>query len=219
MTRHVGHRLVTAPSVEPITRDEVRLLLRNPPTAEDPYIDDLLPLARSMFEAASGVACITQTWRVTLDHWPGGYEEFEPGVQFGAISDLFTSKYQFNYITAPRYPLQSVSAITTYDLDRSPTSVTPADYFFADTASFPGRVVLKDSSSWPTALATRNAIEVDYVAGFGDAASDVPDTIKRAIQSVAVFLWQNRGEGCSATNAIAGSGALNIAAEYVTVRI
>jgi hypothetical protein len=219
MTRHVGHRIVTGPAVEPITRGEIIELLRNPPSSEYDFIDQTIPLARSVFEAATGIACITQTWRLTLDHWPGGREDFWDGTLQGAISELYGGAGCVNYVTMPRYPLQSIDSITTYGMDRSATSVTPATYFFADTASFPGRMVLKDAQVWPIALASRNAIEIDYIAGFGDTADDVPESIKRAIQALAVFYWKNRGDGCTATAALTGSGALQIAGEYVTLRL
>jgi len=193
-------------------------MLRNPPGSEDTFFAAVIPQAREMFEAATGIACITQTWRLTLDQWPGGREVFEPGVQMLPVSELYSGS-KFNYVTLPRYPLQSTDAITTYDMSRSATTITPSDHFFDDTASFPGRMVLKDAAVWPIALSSRNAIEIDYIAGFGDTAADVPESIKRAIQSMAVFLWQNRGDACSRNNVVTGSGALTIAGEYVTVRL
>lgn len=218
LTRHVGHRLETAAAADPITRDEIRTLLRDPPTAENDFIDLCLAEAVVMFEAATGIAAINQSWKLTLDHWPRGREAWWNGVVEAPISEIYTGRGP-NYVSLPRYPLQSITSLTTYDESNSSTSVTVGDYFYVDSASFPGRMVLNNSDAWPTALRNRNAIEIIYVAGFGATASDVPVVIKRAMQSLAAYLWHNRGDGCSSAQALAGSGALNIAAEYVTLRI
>jgi uncharacterized phiE125 gp8 family phage protein len=119
----------------------------------------------------------------------------------------------------PRYPLQTLDTVTTYDLDNSGTVIDESVVFFVDDSTYPGRVVLNAGETWPTALRDRAAIELVYTAGFGDAAADVPFTIKRAIQQVAGYLYENRGTGCSAQFALAQTGALQIASEYVRVRL
>jgi uncharacterized phiE125 gp8 family phage protein len=91
--------------------------------------------------------------------------------------------------------------------------------FFLDMASFPGRMILNTGETWPTALRDRNAIEIEYEAGFGADASAVPATIKRAIAQTAGYLYENRGTGCSALFALKETGALQIAGEYARVRL
>lgn len=214
---HSGHRLVTAPAAEPITRDEVRTLLRDPPTDENGFIDTCLIEARQIFEALTGIACINQTWKLTLDAWPGGGERWWDGYRELPVTELYRGGLDF--VQLPRYPLSSVSAVTTYDLDDAATSVVVADVFLTDTASFPGRLVLRSGQTWPIALRDRNAIEITYVAGFGATAADVPESIRRAIRQVAAYLFDNRGSGCSPAKIISATGALQIASEYVTVRL
>lgn len=217
MTQHAGHRLVTGPASEPVTLAEVRELLRNPPTAENAMITLCITQARQMFEAATGIACINQSWKITLNTWPNYDDEWWDGVR--ELPVTYLNKGGPNYVTMPRYPLSSITSVTTYGMDRSTTALTVDNYFFADTVSFPGRMVLKDTATWPTLLTNTNAVDIIYVAGFGADADAVPGTIKRAIQSLAVFLWKNRGDGCSPQDAISGSGALQIAGEYVRLRL
>lgn len=213
-----GHRLVTGPASEPVTLDQVRALLREPPQEDDDFILDCIVEARQVFEATTGIACISQTWKLTLDHWPGGGREpwWEGTVQLPR-SEL--SRGSADYVALPRYPLIDVSSVTTYDLDNTAASVTVADVFFLDMASFPGRMILNTGETWPTALRDRNAIEIEYEAGFGATASAVPATIKRAIAQTAGYLYENRGTGCSALFALKETGALQIAGEYARVRL
>lgn len=214
---HAGHRLITAPAVEPVTRDELRTLLRDPPTEENGFIDTCLPEARQIFEAITGLACINQTWRLTLDTWPGGREAWQDGYRELPVSEL--NRGMIDYVTLPRYPLSSVTGIQTYDMDNTPAAVSVSDVFYLDLASFPGRLILQDGQTWPVALRNRNAIEITYVSGFGANAAAVPATVKRAILQIAAYLFDNRGSGCSPEKIISSTGVLQIASEYVTVRL
>ena len=55
-------------------------------------------------------------------------------------------------------------------------------------------MVLKNGSSWPTAseLRNANAYEVQFRAGYGNAASDVPKPLVQAIKMLALHLYENR---------------------------
>lgn len=218
LTQRTGHRLVAGPAVEPVSLEQVRAILRDPPEEDDDFIMDCIPQAREVFEAATGLVCIQQTWRLTLDHWPGytGEPWWQGTVQL-PVSELHRSGS--DYVSLPRYPLASVESVTTYDLGNEATSVTVADVFYLDTASQPGRLVLNAGSTWPVALRDRAAIEIEYKAGFGTAAANVPATLQRAIAQIAAYMFENRGTGCTAQFALTQTGALSIASEYVKVRL
>lgn len=218
LTQQSGHRLVAGPASEPITLEQVRILLRDPPEEDDEFILDCITQAREVFEATTGIACISQRWKLTLDNWPGATTEpWWDGMMQMPRSELTSGR--IDYIPMPRYPLLSVDSLLTYDLDNQAAAVTVGDVFFTDTVSFPGRLVLNAGETWPTALRDRSAIELEYTAGFGTAATAVPFSIKRAIQQVAAYMYENRGSGCSAQFALSQTGALQIASEYVMVRL
>lgn len=217
--RHQGHRIVAAPALEPVDLNEAREILRSPPRDEDDFIESCITTARSMFEGITGIACITQEWKLSLDRWPSQTDPWWDGVKEMAVSELHAGGSGPEFLDLPRYPLQSVDAITTYDQSDTANSITVNDVFFVDTESFPGRLSLRSGQAWPTALRQRNAVEIEYTAGFGAAASDVPDPIKRAILQTTAFLFDNRGSACSPGAALTASGALQIAAEYVTVKL
>lgn len=218
LAQHRGHRLVSGPAAEPVTLEEIRNLLRDPPEEDDDFIYDCLKLAVEVFEATTGIACISQSWKLTLDGWPGS----RAGPWWDGVLEMPRSELHGatrDYIQMPRYPLLSVDTMNTYDLDNQAAAVTVADVFFTDTSSFPGRLVLNAGETWPTALRDRAAIEITYTAGFGTTAADVPASIKRAIAQVAGYLYENRGTGCSGQFAMSQTGALQIASEYVMVRL
>lgn len=214
---HQGHRLVTAATDYPVTMQEMIDLLRGPPEEEYLFIAECVKQATRLFEGLTGLACINQTWRLTLDAWPGAGASWWDGYRQLPVTELYRGGVDF--VELPRYPLSSVSAVTTYDLDNTAASVVVSNVFLTDTVSFRGRLVLQSGQTWPIALRDRNAIEITYIAGFGATADDVPESIRRAIRQIAAYLFDNRGSGCSPAKIISSTGALQIASEYVMVRI
>jgi len=62
----------------------------------------------------------------------------------------------------------------------------------------PARVRRAYGACWPTPLCADPSVRVDYVAGYGDAADDVPPALRRAITIGAAWLWDHRGEESAA---------------------
>jgi len=91
-------------------------------------------------------------------------------------------------IEIPRWPLQSITSCTVYDEDSNSTAVVVSSVFDVDTQSLPGRLSLQSGATWPVALRANNAIEIVYVAGYGDAAADVPADLRRAVKQLASAL-------------------------------
>ena len=63
-----------------------------------------------------------------------------------------------------------------------------------------------------------NAVQVDYTAGYGNAAA-VPGPIKRAIRNMVAHMYSHRGDGCDAGDAYFESGASAIVGRYRVVKI
>lgn len=163
--------LNSGPSVEPLTLLEVKnhLRLDASDNTEDDLLNALITAARQDCEKFQGRAYITQTWELWLDAFPGQ-----------------------DFIKLNKSPVQSVSSIKYYDTDDTEATFSSDDYF-VDTKSEPGRVVLNYSESWPsTTLRPANGVCVTFVAGYGDAASDVPQYIKNAMLLLIGHLYENR---------------------------
>jgi uncharacterized phiE125 gp8 family phage protein len=204
-----GHVQSTAPAAEPVTVTELRDYLRETATGlPDSVAEDLIAEAREMIENNTGLALITQEWTLALDHWPNGASEpWWDGVQQGAISELYSGRYARS-LDLPRYPLQAVDSVTVYDEASNSTSVTVSTVFDVDTYRTPGRITLKSGQTWPVALRAQNAIIVVYTSGYGDASTDVPAALRRAVKQVAAYLYTHRGDECDMGDALAQAGSI-----------
>lgn len=217
LTQYRGHVLETPPATEPVSLQEVKAQLVVDGTADDALLSSFITESRHEIEEVTGLALITQSWRLSLDHWPGGREEWWDGVRQGAIADLYASGVPA-WVEIPRYPLASVDTVTVFDEAGTPNVVSVASVFDIDTYQKPGRMALKRGQTWPIALRTVNAIQIEYTAGYG-AAVDVPAPIKRAIKNMVAHMYSHRGDGCSAGDAYHESGAAMIVGRYQVVRL
>lgn len=212
-----GLTLVTGPTVEPVSLQNMRTHLRldSADTSEDEYIADLICDARAEIEHALGIALLQQTWKPTIDNWPGARSEWWEGTRDGAITELHGGS---GWLELPKYPLISVDAVTVYDEGSNSTSVTVSSTFDIDTVQEPGRMALKSGQAWPVALRPTNAIEVTFKAGYGTAAADVPVPIQRAVRQLATYLYNKRGD-CQMADAMEASGANAVVAKYKIARL
>jgi len=134
------------------------ILKEQPYSAEDTLLAAQITAAREYCEGFQNRSYITQTWELWLDGWPANDE-----------------------ITIPLPPLQSITSIKYYDT-ANVEAIFAAENYFVDTKSEPGRVVLACNKSWSsTTLRPLNGICIEFVAGYGAAASAVPQTVKMAI--------------------------------------
>ncbi len=147
----------------------VSVLKEEPYGAEDDLLTALVKTAREYCESYQNRAYITQKWELWLDDWPDE-----------------------DYIRIPLPPLQGVTSVKYYGTDDTEYTMPATDYF-VDVKSEPGRVVLAYSKNWPTTtLRTANAVCVEFTAGYGDEADDVPERVKRAILLLVGHLYENR---------------------------
>lgn len=210
-TQYRGHEIVVQPATEPVTVDELKAFIEFDvsDTSRDALLAILITTARETFELYTGRALVTQEWLLTLDHWPGHSEDWWDGLKQSAISEI---RGKPSHVYMPRYRLQSVDSVTVYDTGGSAETISVANTFIVDTQQEPGRLVLKDSKTWPVALQTANAIEIEYTAGYGNAAA-VPSSIKHAILAMAGYLFEHRG-ACDVDEAFKSSGAKSTANMY-----
>lgn len=147
----------------------VNIVKKSGPTVEDTLLNDLITAARQDCEKFQNRAYVTQTWELWQDDWP--------------VKDS---------ISLPVPPLQSVSSVKYYGTDDTEYTLSTDDYF-VDTKSEPGRVVLAYGKSWPTTtLRPANGVCVTFVAGYGDAASDVPRNIRQAMLLLIGHYYEHR---------------------------
>lgn len=209
---HRGHRISTDPATEPVTLAEIKSHLRIDGSSEDTQLSLFISVARQYIEQVTGIAMITQTWTLTLDHWPNDSRQWWDGVKKGPMSLI--NGASVSEVQLPRYPLQSISSITVEG-----SAITVADVFTVDTQQYPGRLVLKQSATLPSYTETANAIVIVYVSGFGDDDTDVPNTLRLAVLQMAANLYTHRGDECSTQKAYIDSGANSLVSSYQSGRI
>lgn len=194
--------LVTAPAVELVSTVDAKAWLRVTTTDDDTIIADLSAAARQMAEQHTTRRFINQTWRLWLDEFPrlpGRQDPWWDGVVEGPISLIEgMAKSEVDLELAP---VSAVSAIRTFALANNSATFAEGDLFaaesyFADTKSAPARVALADGYSWPTGLRAKNAIGIEFVAGYGAAATAVPGPIVTAVKLILSVLYESRGCNC-----------------------
>ena len=208
-----AHRLVTGPVVEPVELFEIKSHLRVDDTSEDEVLFDAIREARQLIEDYLNIAMINQSWRLTLDHWPGGQPDTYPPTLNSVLAPGARA------VELPRFQLGSITSVTTYDSDSTSTAVTVADVFDVDTYSTPGRIALQSGAVWPTAGRPTNAIDIEYVAGYGATKGAVPPLLRRAVRNVAAFLYEHRGDCGSPVSVMQGAGAASIVDQYKLRRL
>ncbi len=214
---HYGNVRVANPSVEVVRLDDLKTHLRVVHDKDDEYLTELIIEAREEIEDTSGLALISQTWQMTLDRWSGQRDQWWDGVRQMAVTELdggFPSTFD-----VIRYPLISVDTINVYDEDSNATAVTIASTFDIDLISKPGRIALQSGAVWPIASRSINSIEINYTAGYGTGASDVPTPLVRAVRNMAGYMYSHRGSGCTPSAAYKESGASNTVHRYRVARL
>lgn len=165
--------LVTGPAVEPLTLGEAKEHRRVDGTAEDTLLTDLITAARELFEEETGRQVITATWRGTFDGFPIGREPV--------------------FIAKP--PLLAVSSVTYLDAAGA-TQTWSADEYQVEAFSGPyarhGMLYPKPGEQYPSTWLGSNSATVNFTAGYGAAASDVPDSVKSTIKSILGDLYEER---------------------------
>ena len=218
LTQNRGNRRTVAPTIEPITLSELKTHLRIVSDAEDLYLSSLIQEAVEEIEDATGLAILTQSWKLTLDRWPVNSEKWWDGEREGHINEIYAGGKNAD-VQLPRYPLITVDSVTVYDDAGTSAAVVIADTFDVDTSFIRGRLSLKSGSVWPVALRANAAIEIVYTAGHGATTVEVPSPIKRAVRQLAAYMYAHRGDGCDVKDAYTASGAGSILSRYRDVEV
>jgi uncharacterized phiE125 gp8 family phage protein len=146
--------LITPPAVEPISLVEAKLHARVDDSDRDTLITVFIKSAREAAEHELGRALITQTWRLTLDEFPCAEIEL------------------------PKPKVLSITSVGYVDADGVDQVVSSANYTL-DSAQLPGWVLPAENFDWPATRAIANAVRVDFTAGYGPAATDVPASVRQ----------------------------------------
>ncbi len=164
--------LTVGPTIEPLTLEEAKSQLIVSTTADDTLITSLITVARRKVEQDTGLQLITATYNGFLDAFPCGRGE----------------------IRIPIYPVAGLNEIHYVDLNGDSQTIVKEDVQLEEFAR-PAIIVPLSGESWPSTKAeTLRAVTVDFDAGYGDAASNVPGDLIHAIKLVLTHLYEHRGD-------------------------
>lgn len=164
----MGLRRLEDAAVEPVPVDDLKVACRVDDDARLHEIEALALAARQTIEHLTRRSLLRQTWRLTLDTWPGWREA----------------------IALPYGPVHEVLAVTWVDAAGVETTLEPAAVVL-DADARPARLWPAPWTTWPVAETRPHVgVRIDYATGVEDPA-DVPATLKQAISQLTVHWFRN----------------------------
>jgi len=157
-----------------------------------------LKTARQQCEVYTRRQLIKATWILKLDSWRDRL------IVDGRIADHLSGTLALStlacrppaFLAIPLPPLLLVNSIKYLDGTGAQQTWATASYRVeAPTGPMAqhGRISLASGQSWPTVRAVTGAIEIDFDAGYGAAATDVPEPLVDGIIARAQELYDFRG--------------------------
>jgi len=204
--------MLSPPAVEPVGLEEAKAYLGVLDGAEDALISNLITAARQAVEQYCGRVLISQNWRLTLDQWP--QEVSDQGVgqdDVGLCSARSSVGGGRIAIRLPKPPLQSVLAVRIYSA-AGLAATLPASNFVVDGSTTPGRMVMISGASLSVIGQAVRGLEIDFTAGYGASANDVPAVLRQAVLQAVKALYGRDGDASLAA-------ALRVAIFYRVRRV
>lgn len=158
---------ITQPAIEPITLAEAKAHLRLTHDDEDLLISSMISAARAACEDRLQRTLISTGWQLTLP-------AFTQNISLG-MGDV-----------------QRVTAITYKDQNGATQTLSPSAYQLGRLNGQP-LLMPAPGQSWPaTQPGAIEAVDIEYLAGYGDTADKVPQPLKAWILLALGDLFENR---------------------------
>jgi len=159
-------KVITQPATEPVTNAEADLWMRYTGSLQDNVIDALITAARQSVESWTNRTLITTV-----------YEYY--------LTDLCA------LIKIPTSTVQSITSITYIDTNGD-TQTLSSTLYGLDNVSVKNSVYLKPGQSYPAVQVQPNAVKITFPAGYGTAATDVPQCLRAVIKMRVNELFEHR---------------------------
>lgn len=157
---------IAEPAIEPVSVSELKSFLRITHEGDDALLTDMIKAARMFCENYTGKVFISRTFKIVFDRLNNN-----------------------RIIPLAKGPLVSVSNVKTFDVDGNDVPIS-SDNYIIDT----NRIVMNDGANLRLPARDTRILEVNFTAGYGNAAADVPESIKQAILMKATYMYEQRGD-------------------------
>lgn len=162
-------KIITGPTVEPITLAEAKLQCRVTSNAEDTLFTSYIKAAREMVEHKLHRFLVNKTAEISLDC--------------------------FSKVRIP-FPVSDVSQVVSikyFDAANVEQTLTASLYELGNKNNLMFYVCPVLGTAWPSTYAKSNAVTIRFTAGYGTDASAVPESIKQWIKLAVDTMYRNRG--------------------------
>jgi uncharacterized phiE125 gp8 family phage protein len=167
-TQTPWNRIVTttAAVTEPVSLDRVKRSLGLDNVRDfDTTIQELIKSASGAVSADLGRALTTTVYTLYLDRWPG------------------------RQIQLPYPPLISVDSVKAWGDSTETLDTFASSSYTVSTGGDPGILWLNENANWPELMDRPTPIEIQFQAGFGADADDVPPAIAAAVCMTAAYFY------------------------------
>lgn len=188
----MGIKLVTAPTLEPITLADVKAQCRIDDADSDTLITGaIIPAARAKAEQYMGTVLMQRTFDMLLDAFPGSVASWgDWWNNTAAQADVeFERPPAWNSGCTVANPLAIVS-VKYIDAAGVQQTLDPAAYSLDD-STWPFYLLPAFDTDWPAARAQANAVTIRYTVGY-DTADKIPGDVRSWLLLTAGFLWAQR---------------------------
>lgn len=162
--------LITKPSSEPFTLAEAKRQLNVEHDDDDILITRLIAVVRQHVENETSRSLVRQEHRLYID--------------------------EFSEVFLPFGPIKSITQVQYIDSDGATQTLSTAVYELDDKED---RLMLSYDQSWPDTRAQRNAVWIDYYAGYFDNSTspvsiieDIPEDLRHAMLMMLSDLYLSR---------------------------
>jgi uncharacterized phiE125 gp8 family phage protein len=155
----------TASSAYPVTVSECKTHSRIVSSADDTYLQALIRTAEQYAESYTGRALLTSTYKLYLNQFP-------------------------STIVVPRSPLVTLTSVKYNDNDGAEQTLDASKYTLHKLER--PFIVPAYGENWPATRSGMQAVTVEFTAGYGAAASDIPEGFRHALLFHVAHLYENR---------------------------
>jgi hypothetical protein len=183
----MGLVTITAASIPPVTTAEMKSHLRIDFADDDTVVTNYVDAATEYLQDRLRRQLITQTFELTLDAFPNNKELFD-----GTRGTMASADSPFGQvIQLPMSPIQTITTVKYIDTDGNEQTLSSALYQLDETA-IPGRLSPAYNQEWPDTRPQLEAVAIRFVAGHGDAITDVPENLRQAVMLLAGHWYESR---------------------------